>query len=179
MNKRILFSLTGILSLLSSTAFAAHGWYGRAASYYDRARVLMVEPITTMVQVAVPRQECYQQEVHRPVYSRNSDGATLIGGIVGSMIGREMGHGRGGAAVAGAIIGAAVGRNMSQNTDTYYEQVDYVDRCDVHTRYQSEEQVVGYRVTYRYRGQVYTTRMDRDPGQFIQVRLGISPVAEY
>lgn len=178
MNKIIAVSLTGVLTLLSTTAFAAHGWRDRDDGYFDRARVLKVEPITTTVHIAVPQQECYPQAVHRPVYTRRSDGAALVGGVVGSIIGHNIGHGRGGASVAGAIIGAAVGRSMAQGTDSYYDEVSYVDRCDVHTRYRTQQRLEGYDVTYRYKGQLYTTRMNYDPGKFIQVRVDVSPVVE-
>ncbi len=178
MNKIIALSLTGILTLLSTTALAAHGWRDRDDGYYDRARVLNAEPIMTTVQIAVPQQECYQQEVHTPVYTRRSNGAALVGGVVGSIIGHNISHGRGGASVAGAIIGAAVGSSMAQGTDTYYDEVSYVDQCDVHTRFRTEERLEGYRVTYRYKGQIYTTQMDYDPGKFIPVRVDVSPVVE-
>lgn len=182
MNKRIVITLTGILSLISSSAFAAHGWYGRDTGYYDRARVLKVEPITTTVQVAVPQRECYQQEVLRPVYTHRSDGAALVGGIIGSVIGNNIGmrHGRhhAGATVAGAIIGAAVGRSIVRDSDTHYDEVSYENRCAVRTRYETQEQLIGYRVTYRYHGDIYKTRMDNAPGKFIQVRVGISPIVE-
>lgn len=178
MNKTIALSLTGILTLVSTSVLADHGWRDRDDGYYDRARVLQVEPITTIVQVAVPQQECYRQEVHTPVYTRHNDGAAVVGGVVGSIIGHNISHGRGGGTIAGAIIGAAVGRSMSQGTDSYYDEVSYVDRCEVHTRYQTQERLEGYRVTYRYRGQIYTTRTDYDPGKFIQVRVDVSPVDE-
>lgn len=174
----IAMSLAGILTSVSSVALADRGWRDDDDGYYDQARVLRVDPVTTTVRVAVPQQECYQQEVRTPVYTRRSDGAALVGGLVGSIIGHNIGHGRRGSTVAGAIIGAAVGKSMAQGADSYYEDVAYVDRCDVHTSYQTQERLEGYNITYRYKGQVYTTRMNYDPGEFIRVRVAVSPVVE-
>ena len=174
MNKIIAVSLSAVLATLSTTALAG-GWRQHDA-YYDQARVVRVEPITTTVRVAVPQEECYQQEVRRPVYSRNGDGAAVVGGIVGSIVGHNIDNGRGGATLAGAIIGAAVGKSMARGADTYYEEVGYVNRCDTRVRYQTQEQLEGYRVTYRYKGQLYTTRTDDAPGKFIRVRVDVSPV---
>lgn len=176
MNKIIAVSLTGILTIMSTTAMAAH-WRDDDA-YYARARVLKVEPITSMVRIAVPERECYQQAVHRPVYSRRSDGAALVGGLVGGILGHNMGHGRRGATLAGAIIGSAVGRTMVHNTAAEYEEVSYVERCDVHTHYRNQQRLEGYEVTYRYRRHIYTTRTNYDPGRFIQVRVDVSPAVE-
>jgi uncharacterized protein YcfJ len=177
MNKIIAVSLTGILAVMSTSALAAR-WHDGDDAYYARARVLKVEPVTTTVHIAVPQRECYQQEIHTPVYSHRRDGAALVGGLVGGILGHNLGHGRGGTTLAGAIIGSAVGRSVTRNTDGYYEAVSYVDRCEVHTRYQTQQRLLGYDVTYRYHGQVSTTRMHYDPGKFIQVRVDVSPVVE-
>ena len=174
----IAMGLAGILTTVSSVALADRDWRYGDDGYYDQARVLRVDPVTTTVRVAVPQQECYQQEVHTPVYSHRNDGAAVVGGIVGGILGHNFGHGRGGATVAGTIIGAAVGSSMAQGRDTYYDDVSYVDRCDVHTRYETQQRLEGYDVTYRYKGQVYTTRMNYDPGEFIRVRIAVSPVVE-
>jgi len=167
--------LATVLTIASASALAGHPQY-RGHAIYDKARVISVEPIVHMVRVAVPQEECYTEEVRTPVYHARSDGAALVGGIVGGMLGHRLGDGRGGATVAGTIIGAAVGKNLTRHQDSYHEQVSYVDRCEVRTTYQMEERLEGYHVTYRYKGQVFTTRTDYDPGKFIQVRVDVSPV---
>lgn len=178
MKTLIALSLAGIMTTGAATALAGHGPRYEDDGFYDKAKVLRVEPIVTVVNVAVPQRECYQEEVRTPVYTQRSDAAALAGGLVGGIIGHNLAHGhnRGGATVAGAIIGAAVGKNMARGQDTYYENVSYVDRCEVRTTYQTEERIDGYNVTYRYKGEVYTTRTNYDPGRFIQVRVNVSPV---
>lgn len=168
--------LVTVLGMASATALAAHPHYQNNHGMYDKAKVISAEPITRLVRVAVPQQECYTEEVITPVYTGRSDGAALAGGIVGGVLGHKIGDGRKGATLAGAIIGAAVGKNLTRHQDSYYEQVSYVDRCDTHTAYHMEERIEGYHVTYRYKGRIFTTRTEHDPGRFIPVRVDVSPI---
>jgi uncharacterized protein YcfJ len=172
----IALSLTATLATLSGTALAQHHPRDNDDRHFDRARVLSVEPIIRFVRVAIPERECHPQEIHTPVYTQNNNGAAVVGGIVGAVLGHNLGHGDNGATVAGAIIGAAVGKNMTRGTGGYTEAVSYVDHCDEYTRYETQQTVEGYNVTYRYRGQVYTTRTDYEPGKFINVQVAVRPV---
>jgi uncharacterized protein YcfJ len=74
------------------------------------------------------------------------------------------------------IIGKAVGKTMTRGTGGYTKAVSYVNHCDEYNRYETQQHVEDYNVTYRYRGQVYTTRTDYDPGKFINVRATVRPV---
>jgi len=49
------------------------------------------------------------------------------------------------------------------------------ERCRLERAYRSEERLQGYRVTYLYNGQTYTTRTSHDPGNRIRVRVSVSP----
>ena len=42
--------------------------------------------------------------------------------------------------------------------------------------YEAQQQLVGYRVEYRYEGQTFTTRTIEHPGEFIRVRVNVDPV---
>lgn len=176
MKKFIALSLATTLAGLSVTAFAGPGWRHHAdADTTAWARVVRVEPITRPVRVAVPERLCYRQPVRATVYSHRSDGAALVGGIVGGILGHNLGHGRGGATLAGTLVGVAVGRTLGHdNGSRDYESVSYAQRCEVRTRYRIREQLVGYAVTYRYHGALYTTRMHEQPGRFVRVRVAIS-----
>lgn len=179
MKNYIALTLAGALATVSLTASAEPGWRNDDDYYTtQRARVVQVEPVTRMIRVAVPRTACYQQPVRTVVHARRGDGATLVGGIVGGILGHNIGHGRGGATVAGAIVGAAVGRSMSHQRDGYYEAIAYKTHCFEHTRYQIREQLIGYDVTYRYRGTLYTTRMADRPGRFIRVNVSVTPAED-
>lgn len=181
-----------------------HGASDRGAGY-DYARVVDVDPIVRYVQVRTPVQECWEEERHyqtratRYGYDRHDRydeprrgeaGATIAGGIIGGVIGRQFGGGKGRDAMTlvGTLVGAAVGNERARRAsdhdrygdyagyDAYEREVRPVTRCE--TRYQSreEERIDGYRVTYRYNGQTYTTRTDYDPGDRLRVRVAVSPV---
>jgi uncharacterized protein YcfJ len=46
-------------------------------------------------------------------------------------------------------------------------------------RFEEQEQLVGYDVSYRYQGRVFTTRTDSHPGKFIQVKVQVEPTQDY
>lgn len=182
MKSIIVFSITASLVAMSGNAMAGHKYKYQPDSIYDKARVIHVEPVVRTIRVRTPQRECYQEEVRRPVHiqHRHSDGAAIIGGIIGGILGHKLGKGRGGATVAGTLIGASIGKNSARHRDhdEYYEEVSYEDRCTTRVSYHTEERIDGYDVTYRYKGEKFTTRMPYEPGKFIKVRLSISPVVE-
>jgi uncharacterized protein YcfJ len=161
-----------LASLMTTAAVAAN-----AHPYVDNARVTSVEP--QYESVTVPRQECSSRWVAetRRVDGRDYGGA-VIGGVAGALLGNQLGHGHGreAATAIGAVFGAIAGDNIAQRDRREgYEQVPReVTECrvvdDVQTR------VVGYRVTYDYRGQLFTTLMNENPGQFVPVRVSVDPV---
>ncbi len=179
MHTQTLKITTLALSLCSATAFAAHE--NRAEGFYDEANVINVEPLTRTVRVTVPQRECYQQEVRTPVYQggRSSEGATVVGGVVGGILGHKLSRGRGAGTVAGTLIGAAIGNQVGQanaQPPSYHEEVSYQNRCDVSEVSHTEERIDGYRVTYRYKGETFTTQMPYDPGKHLRVRVSVAPV---
>ena len=180
MKKIIIASIIGIMTVSAGNAYAGHGKHKyRDDSFYDRARVTNVEPIYTTVRISVPHQECYQQEV-RPHRHHRGDKATstLLGGIIGGAVGHNVGKHRKGATIAGAIIGAAVGNELGKNRNHRDEYVRYEDVCETNYRYEEEQRIDGYNVTYRYKGELFTTYMKDRPGKRLRVRVHVSPVVD-
>jgi len=128
--------------------------------------------------------------------SRNYSGADaivggLIGGVIGNQLGKRGGRGaRNGATVAGAIVGSVIAneargkdvsrpRRAQRHTQTRQPQrivtTRPVEHCKetMHTSY--EQRVQGYDVTYEYRGRTFQTRMKRDPGDQIELRVNVTP----
>ncbi|MBT8136617.1 MAG: glycine zipper 2TM domain-containing protein [Gammaproteobacteria bacterium] len=206
MLKKIAMTTAAFATLtLSAAALADHDWwddnddddryeqdYDRANYDYDDgyvyARVIDVDPIYRYVRIRQPQRECYDQEVyHRPRRGnyRNSTAATVTGGIIGGAIGRQFGDGKGRDAMTliGTLVGSAVAQN-EVNRDNY--RSDYrdharyrtVERCTTRYTTRQERRVEGYNVTYEFAGREYTTRMDRQPGDEIRVRVAVTP-AEY
>jgi uncharacterized protein YcfJ len=145
----------------------------REAEHY--AMVRRVSPV--IEQVTTPRKDCEQVTVTRRQPERDGNvGGTLIGAVVGGALGNQVGGGNGrkAATVAGAVAGGMVGHEMdkrhqggrvSSNTETRCRTVNDVS-----------DKVVGYDVTYNHNGRDYTTRMDYDPGERIEIEPTVQPV---
>lgn len=139
---------------------------------YDYARVVDVDPIVHRVAVDSPQRDCWYED--RQVYAQpRSATPTVLGAIIGGVIGHQFGsgHSRNVGTVAGAVLGASVGHDASAR-DAGVETRS-VQRCEVSTQRDWEERVDGYRVTYVYRGREYHTVMPYDPGNRVQVRVGM------
>ncbi len=199
--KNIITALTGLLVLsLAPAATADRGYratrvdapaysrtterYSRQASgEYDFAQVLDVQPIIRLVTVTVPRRECWNEDVHvEERRRRGSAGSTIAGGLIGGVIGRQIGGGSGRDAMTlvGALVGSAIGtesaRANSRNTDGH---VRTVQRCATTDEVREEERIDGYNVTYLYNGREYTTRTRNDPGERLRVRVSVNPAGRY
>jgi uncharacterized protein YcfJ len=48
-------------------------------------------------------------------------------------------------------------------------------RCEVTQQTSYEEELVGYDVTYRYQGRIFTTRTQEHPGKRIPVLVDVRP----
>ncbi len=146
----------------------------------DEARVLNSEAIYQTVQVNKPVQRCWEEQV-RVSSGSGYESATpkIVGALVGAAVGNEFGKGRGNdlATVAGAILGGSIGRDVQANStaNRQSDQVVYEERCETVDRYLPEERLVGYDVTYRYNGIVYSAVTDYEPGEVIAVSVSVVP----
>ncbi len=169
--------LTPVMILAGHSALAGHA--------YSEAPVVNAEPIYETVSVTVPRQECQQQQVaYRGDYDRRRGSATpmIVGAIIGGALGNGLGHHkqnkRVGAAV-GALLGGSIGRDIGRRNQAYASNVVQYrteEVCTTVNDYHEEERLAGYRVTYRFAGETYTTRTRRDPGDTIRVRVRVTPL---
>lgn len=176
MNVKHSLVMLGIASAILAAPLAqADGW-GKVN--YARARVVNVEAITQPLLVRGPAQRtCWTEmrthEVTRRNYNPDTVGNTIIGAVIGGVIGHQFGRDGHNAAstAAGALLGGAIGNNLSLRGVRTYTVNEPVRRCELRGHERTVQQVVGYRVSYRYRGRVYITRMAHEPGRFIRVRV--------
>ena len=168
-----------LLALLATGAAAAQA-QAPAPSFVDRARVQHAEPQYESVQV--PRQECTSQIVNEPqpiAGGGGGYGGVIIGGVAGGLLGNQVGkgHGKEAATAAGAVIGAIAGdRIANSQPQGYTYQPREVRSC--RTVHDVQQRLTGYRVTYEYRGQEYTTVMREQPGRTLPVRVSVTPLEE-
>ncbi|MEN8108938.1 MAG: glycine zipper 2TM domain-containing protein [Pseudomonadota bacterium] len=172
--KRIMTALIFGTSALafSGAAVSGHG-------FISKAKVIEAQPLYETVEVAQPVTECWTERVTRNDRRHGSYTAPLAGGIVGGVVGNQFGRGSGKTAltVAGALLGASIGHDHNVSHHRRHRPVtEHARRCETVDRYEEEQQLVGYRVKYRYEGQTYYTETTEHPGKFIPVRVRVSPV---
>ncbi|EQD60997.1 surface antigen domain protein, partial [mine drainage metagenome] len=148
---------------------------------YAWARVERITPIYARSGYPVRREVCRQQPGYVVSQERYQQGpgstaGTLLGAVIGGALGNQVGHGDGRAAatIAGAVIGGAVGNNATRGPGYYSQEQRYqpgYQSCQVQQGWRAREQVVGYDVTYRYRGDDFHTRTSYPPRDRIRVRV--------
>lgn len=134
----------------------------------------------------------YEQGYRRGGRANSSHSKTgeLLGAIIGGAIGNQFGNGRGKkiATAAGAVLGASVAHDVKHNNRKRNDRERYrggrydrnayriEQRCELRDNYTIEEQIIAYKVAYKYRGNVFHTEMNRDPGNKIKVKVTVDPV---
>ena len=70
-----------------------------------------------------------------------------------------------------SVTASSIGDDVRQQTRLWQAQ----QACHSVTRQRARQQVVAYRVTYRYGEETQTTRLSYDPGQRMPVTVSLSP----
>jgi uncharacterized protein YcfJ len=130
-----------------------------AQSLHFTADVVRATPVHQVVTETL--QQCVTETV---TPTDKGSGGAILGAIVGGVVGNQIGGGSGRdiATGVGVITGAAVGDNM-QNAPRTQQRCTPIQN--------SRSVIVGYDVTWKYLGQQVTQRMDRDPGQYVNVTV--------
>ena len=165
--KNLLLSVIAFGALIGSNLVSAHTLdtghrdyrdRGPAAEYYWRdrhdrydqrgpgrrgyGRVVDVDPIVKVVRIPYTRRECGHD--HRPWRDLRGNARNI----------------------------RSDGRYWGDDHRGEHRRYDRDDhrRCRTVTDYRKEHRTVGYKVTYRYRGRIYTVRTSDHPGRWIRVR---------
>ncbi|MEK7323306.1 MAG: glycine zipper 2TM domain-containing protein [Pseudomonadota bacterium] len=175
MHRILTAALTLPFVMLAETADAGRDKdrdYRERDRHGEFARVVETRPIFENVTFSSPQRECREETR----YERRASSATgtILGGIAGGVVGNRFGEGQGKDAmtVAGALLGASIAHEATRGGDA--ERVT-TRRCRITHEVHEEQRVVGYRVTYRYHGREYTTRLPYQPGEWIKLRVDVSP----
>lgn len=179
MKSLLLISTLASSLLLANTALADRDHHHHkkhykhshhVVEYTEYARVVSSRPIYRTVAVEVPVDSCRVETV---AYTERQGGdsfkGTVVGGLIGAAIGKEIGH-SGGATAAGGLIGAAIGNDIGSGSRrvTRYEDREV---CSTRYRTEYERQLVGYDVTYSYDDRIYHTETRHHPGaRIVHVR---------
>lgn len=152
---------------------------------YAYAQVLRADPIYERVLYTEPQEQCDDDSEYERIGSNRSSsgstGGTILGAVVGGVLGNQIGKGDGrkAATVGGAVLGGVIGnRAGAGNNDNRYGGEYVRPGCRTVAVEREENHLIGYDVEYRYKGDVYMSRLDRDPGSQVRVRVAVSPVEE-
>lgn len=167
MLKRIVVALCLIPG---GAAVASSTWQQDEPGPYVYAEVLDAQPVVEITREPVQAHVCHDVEVP----GRRSATSAVVGGIVGGLIGNQFGSGSGRTAttIAGAALGATIGNDHARGNS---EKVEIEERCERVSDYRESERVVGYRVKYRFSGEIHTVMTVRHPGEHLRLRLSAEP----
>jgi uncharacterized protein YcfJ len=186
MNKVI---IAGALTAPLAVGAAGYGGYKIAqgeqlAANDGFAELISAVPVSKEVQVPTSHRECdtvpvtYNETVQRNRTSTPTN--VIVGGLIGGVIGNQVVNGskRDAATVVGAATGGYLGyeRAKRKNAPETVQRTRYEERCRTVKGSKTDLQPDGYDVTYRYQGQVYTTRMENPPPARFPVTLSVEPV---
>ena len=155
------------------------------------ARVLRTTPAVTSV--ATTEHHCQNTQVLRG--SRTSGTGVVLGAVVGGVVGHALSspatharpprHGtyrhdhrpshfapstsgqRQASTVLGALAGGWIGHQIEASQASGTPVYETQQHCTPTTAYR--QQITGYDVVYSYNDQIYSTRMDNDPGAWLAV----------
>ena len=181
--------ITGALAAPLAVGAAGFGGYQLAqqeelAENDGLAEVVAVVPVTKDVSVPTSSRECNSVPVHytehvQPQSRSSVPTNVIVGGLIGGVLGNQVVNGskRDAATVLGAATGGYLGyrRAKSKNEPEAVSRTRYEQRCHTVKGSRTETEPDGYDVTYRYQGQIYTTRMQSPPPARFPVELTVSP----
>ena len=135
------------------------------------AEVVDARPIIEVVRERSTAHVC--RHVETPAGPQSAT-PPIVGGIIGGVIGNQFGSGRGRtlSTVAGAALGGAVGLDHARKNRP---PATVMERCEPEASVREYERVVGYRVTYRYNGELHVIETDEHPGDRLALEVQLAP----
>lgn len=179
----ILFLLLAMFTSIASASpgkgkhHNKHGYKNNIHHSAGYAKVIFVKPIYKTVRVSRPQLQCanhmpYQAGV--TVVQHQSPEQLVMGGILGGIVGHELGNDRNRAftTMAGVIIGSAIASDLagSSYSVSNYRSESHRD-CRQQTQIIEHQELVGYKVKYRFRGKIFVTKTRHHPGEKFPVHM--------
>ena len=173
-NKLKAMGLVAVLTIYSTPSLAG--------ANYEQAEVVSSTPVYQTAVYKEPREVCRQERVAYQESVRQSKTPSIIGALVGGTLGNAVGHKKSNkrvGAVVGSILGYSIAKDIAQHRYEHAsnQQITYRQQevCDVYYDEREEQQLLGYDVSYVYAGRIYKTRLNRDPGESLRVRVSVNP----
>lgn len=168
----------------SKHEFKNYGQYKKhhnGRNQLDYAKVVHARPITRTLSHRVPHETCWNEQVRYVEPRHSSATPAIVGGIIGATLGHSLGSdkyktNRTIKTVALGALGASIGNDLGKRSSSRDVRYGTEQRCEVNYSTRYEEEVIGYDVTYRYRGETFRTEMDYHPGKRVPVKVNVHPV---
>lgn len=172
-----LFITSALLILAISPLAQAHHEHKYYASDKHhsstyKAKVVNSVPIYKYVTARQPQTYCEPALVYKGHRSSHDRGATIVGGIVGGLIGHAASDNKhkGLGTIVGAVVGSSVAHKVvsanTKDSDRYKVQRN----CKPTYKKTKKVRVLdGYNVTYRSKGKLYQTFMQDEPAKYIRI----------
>ncbi len=146
--------------LITALILGSSALYAKQTTYTEYIDVTSSKAVYERVSNRVPYEECYEERVPVTYYNNRRSGLSgeaLVGGIVGGVLGHQIGggHGKDIATAGGAILGTLVGQNAARNDNRNYQSTRYEIRRHCETRYADSEgqrRLTGYKNIAYYKG---------------------------
>ncbi len=161
-------SAVALLMLASTNAVATSDLQLEEPGRYIYAEVVQADPIIEVVRDPVLREVCHNVP---GTQKRKSVTPHILGGIIGGVLGNQIGSGSGRtvATIAGAVLGTSLGADHSRK-----RRDSDVKHCELTEDYREHERVAGYRVKYRYDGELRTAETRKHPGKYLKLELRVA-----
>lgn len=143
--------------------------------------VTAVQPIVRIVTEKIPHESCADERVRvEHANAQHSPTAGIVGALLGGVVAGSLGHNSHYQPViagAGALLGASVGTDIGhrRNVRSYYIMEQ---RCEVDYELRERENIIGYRVSYRYGDDIYHTQTRVHPGPTIKLQVELNPLEQ-
>lgn len=153
-----------------------HGNYSNNHNHHKKfAKVIRVRPVYKTIRIKQPGRHCSNQR-HRhtdvTVVHQHSPEKVILGGVIGGIVGHEFStpHNRELSTLAGVIVGSSLAHNATSANYIISQDRDHgYNDCYRHMRVIEKQKLIGYKVKYKYRGRIFTTRTTYHPGKRIAV----------
>jgi uncharacterized protein YcfJ len=171
------FTGLALTSLIVSSNAIGGERYSHGNENIEFAKVVNVTPIYETISYKEPHRECHYED--RVVHRKGSKTPVILGSIIGGAIGNELGHNKSNkkvGTVVGAVLGGSIANDISKSQRGYDTVSERVCRTTHHVNY--KEELTGYNVAYKYRGNTYYTTTDQHPGKRIRVAVSVRPLID-
>ena len=123
----------------------------------------------------IPEEKCYKVAVSDGRGDTSSATPELLGALIGGAIGNEL-RKSDTSQIAGALLGASIASDLEKKNARNKAGTRTEVRCEIVEREVTSTELDGYRVTFEYEGQLYSSLVNSRPGSRMDVNLYIIPV---